>query len=206
MNSVEATGRTVDEAVNKALSALGIKENNALVEVLCEPAQGLFSFIGSRTARVRVKPRLTPSEYLKDYLNGIAEGMDLKTAIAVEEEDERIYVSISGKRVGILIGRRGRTLNDLQYLANTVLRRQFEQHRKMVVVDIEDYRSRREKTLSQLARGIARRVDAEGREQVLEPMTPQERRIIHMALQDFEGVTTYSKGEEPHRKVVIAPR
>ncbi len=206
MNSVEETGRTVEEAVGKALSALGIKKDNASVEILCEPAQGLFSFISNRNARVKVKPRLSPGMYLQKFLKGIVEGMGLETVVRVQEEGEKIHASISGKKVGVLIGRRGKTLNELQYLANTALRRQFANLGKMVIVDIENYRARRERTLTQLARSIARRVDAEGCEQVLEPMSPQERRIIHMALQDFEGVVTYSKGEEPYRKVVIAPR
>lgn len=206
MNSVETTGRNVEEAVEKALFTLGIKKNNAVVEVISEPAQGLFSFISTRTARVKVSPRLTPSMYLDSFLSGIVGNMDLKTVIRVREEDEKICASISGKKVGVLIGRRGKTLNDLQYLANTAMRRQFSHFRKMVVVDIENYRSRRERTLTRLAQSIARRVDLEGCEQVLEPMTPQERRVIHLALQDFESVVTYSKGEEPFRKVVIAPR
>lgn len=206
MNSVETTGRNVEEAVVKALSTLGIKKDNAVVEILSQPAQGFFSFISSRTARVKVSPRLTPSMYLDDFLSGIVERMGLNTVIQVQEEEERICASINGKKVGVLIGRRGRTLNDLQYLANTVMRRQFAHLKKMVVVDIENYRSRREQTLTRLAQSIARRVDLEGCEQVLEPMTPQERRVIHLALQDFENVVTYSKGEEPYRKVVIAPR
>lgn len=206
MNPVEETGRTVEEAVQKALSTLGIKKDNASVEVLCEPAQGLFSFISTRTARVKVRPRLSPGMYLESFLKGIVEGMGLNTAIEVQEEDEKIHASISGRKVGVLIGRRGKTLNELQYLANTALRRQFINSRKMVIVDIENYRARRERTLTQLARSIARRVDAGGCEQVLEPMSPQERRIIHMALQDYDGIVTYSKGDEPYRKVVIAPR
>lgn len=206
MNSVETTGRNVEEAVEKALSTLGIKKNNAIVEVLSEPAQGLFSFISTRTARVKVSPRLTPSMYLDSFLSGIVGSMDLKTVIRVQEEDEKISASISGKKVGVLIGRRGKTLNDLQYLANTAMRRQFSYFRKIVVVDIENYRSRRERTLTRLAQSIARRVELEGCEQILEPMPPQERRVIHLALQDFESVVTYSKGEEPFRKVVIAPR
>lgn len=206
MNSIETTGRTVEEAVEKALSALGIRENNAVIEVISEPAQGLFSFISSRVARVKVKPRFEPAEYLENFLRNIIERIGLKTEISVEEDDDKLYASIRGEKVGVLIGRRGKTLNDLQYLANTIMRCQFSQFRKMIIIDVENYRSRRERTLTQLAKSIARKVDADGREQILEPMTPQERRVIHLALQDYAGVVTYSKGEEPHRKVVIAPR
>lgn len=206
MNSVEATDRTVEGAVEKALSALGIREDNAVIEVISEPAQGLLSLISSRMARVKVKPRYEAAEYLDQFLNVIVERTGLKADILVQEDSSQIHASISGKKVGVLIGRRGKTLNDLQYLANTVMRRQFGQLKKMVIIDIENYRVRRERTLTQLARNIARRVASDGSEQVLEPMTPQERRIIHLALQDFAGVETYSKGDDPFRKVVITPR
>ncbi len=206
MNSVETTGRTVEEALEKALSALGIRKENTVIEVLSEPAQGLFSFISTRTARIKVKPRYEPADYLEIFLRGIVIRIGLKTEISVREDDDKIYASISGKKVGVLIGRRGKTLNELQYLANVVMRRQFSGLNKMVIVDAENYRSRRERTLTQLAESIGRRVESDGCEQVLEPMTPQERRIIHLALQDFNGVVTYSKGDEPNRKVVIAPR
>lgn len=206
MNSVETTDRTVEGAVEKALSALGIREDNAVIEVISEPAQGLLSLISSRMARVKVKPRYEAAEYLDQFLNVIVERTGLKADILVQEDSSQIHASISGKKVGVLIGRRGKTLNDLQYLANTVMRRQFGQLKKMVIIDIENYRVRRERTLTQLARNIARRVASDGSEQVLEPMTPQERRIIHLALQDFAGVETYSKGDDPFRKVVITPR
>jgi len=174
--------------------------------VISEPAQGLLSFIGPRTAHIKVKPRYEPAGYLKVYLQGIVDSAGLKANISVREEEDGLYASINGEKVGVLIGRRGKTLNELQYLSNVVLHRQFSGFKKMVIIDVENYRSRRERTLTQLAKSIARRVRLEGREQVLEPMTPQERRIIHLALQDFAGIVTYSKGEEPNRKVIIAPR
>lgn len=206
MNSVETTGRTVEEALEKALSALGIRKENAVVEVISEPAQGLLSLIVPRTAHIKVKPRYEPAGYLEVFLQGIVKNTGLRAKISVMEDESKICASISGEKVGVLIGRRGKTLNALQYLSNMVLRRQFSGFKKMVIIDVENYRSRRERTLTQLAKSVARRVRLEGREQVLEPMTPQERRIIHLALQDFDGVVTYSKGEEPNRKVVIAPR
>lgn len=206
MNPVITTGRTVEEAVEKALSDLGIKRDNAAIEVVNEPSQGLFGFINPREARVKVKPLLGPAEYFKNLLDSIIDCTGLKTKISIEEDEEKIKASISGKKVGVLIGRRGKTLNDLQYLANTIMRRQFNQMGKMIIVDVENYRLRRENTLTRLAVNIARRVDLEGQEQVLEPMTPQERRVIHLALKGYAGVVTYSKGEEPYRKVIIAPR
>jgi len=206
MNAVETTGRTVEEALEKALSLLGIRRDNAEVEVISEPTHGFFSFIGPRTAHIRVKPRYEPAGYLKAFLEEIVNDCGVRAKITTEEDEDRISASISGEKVGFLIGRRGKTLNELQYLCNTILRRQFSGFKKMVIIDVENYRSRRERTLVRLARSVARRVRLEGREQVLEPMTPQERRIIHLALQDFDGVVTYSRGEEPNRKVVIAPR
>ncbi|MEW5783618.1 MAG: RNA-binding cell elongation regulator Jag/EloR [Bacillota bacterium] len=206
MKEIEATGRTVDEAILKALASLGIKSDNAEVDVLNEPAQGIFSFIGNKGARVSVKVRYEPAEYLERYLNKMLHLMNLEGKVEITEDNEKVYGTINGNKVGVLIGRRGRTLNELQYLLNSVIRRQFEGFKKMVIIDVESYRVRRERTLTQLAKSIARKVIQSGHEQVLEPMTPQERRIIHMALQECEDIVTYSKGEEPYRKVIVAPR
>jgi len=132
--------------------------------------------------------------------------MNICGNVSALEEDDKLNINIEGKKSAILIGRRGKTLNEIQYLANAILRRQYKEINKLVVVDVEGYRFRRERTLRQLALSIARKAVHTGREQELEPMTPQERRVIHLTLQDQEGVVTYSKGEEPNRKVVISPR
>lgn len=206
MMEIETTGRTVEEAIQKALDTLGVKRDNLDIQVLSEPAQGLFNLIGAKDARVYAKALFSPQQYLKQFLTDLIKYMHFEGTVSVQEDDEMIMAAISGKRVGSLIGRRGRTLNELQYLTNTVIKRQFTGIKKMIIVDVEGYRERREKTLTQLAKSIARKVNRVGEEQALEPMTPQERRIIHLALQGDENVTTYSKGEEPYRKVVIAPR
>ncbi len=206
MRVVEESGKTVDEAIMKALSTLGIKRENAIIEVLSEPAQGILSFISNKNARVSVRVRLEPAQYMEEFFNKIMEYMHISGSATVTEDEEKLSIDIKGKKSALLIGRRGKTLNELQYLASAVLRRQFAGWNKMVIVDVEGYRQRREKTLKQLAASIARKVSQAGREQALEPMTPQERRIIHIALQDHEDVVTYSKGEEPFRKVVISPR
>ncbi len=206
MSGYEATGKTVDEAIEKALSKLGIKREDANIEILDEPSLGLLGLIGNREARVRVLPIVKATQFLKDYLADMLVLMDISCTVWVGEDGEKIEAEIHGADVGALIGRHGRTLGDLQYLLNIVVRRQFPGLNKMVVVDVENYRARREQTLTQLAKSVAKKVSLGGHEQALEPMTPQERRIIHLALQDYPDVTTYSLGQEPYRKVVVTPR
>jgi len=206
MSGYEATGKTVDEAVEKALIKLGIQKDNALIEIIDEPSSGILGLIGNKEARVKVLPVKTAAQYLKEYLSELLDMMAIRGTVWIDEDDEKLEADISGDDVGALIGRRGRTLGDLQYLLNIIVRRQFPGLNKMVVIDVEQYRIRREKTLTQLARSVAKKVSAGGYEQALEPMTPQERRIIHLALQDYPDVTTYSSGQEPFRKVIVAPR
>ncbi len=205
MSKFEATGRTLDEAIETALVSLGIRRDNADIEVLNEPNQGLLGIIGNKDARVIVKMKLEPAQYLQSYLQELLQYMNVEGSVVVGEDDEKLEAEVSGSDVGSLIGRRGKTLSDLQYLLNVIMRRQFAGLNKMIFLDVENYRSRREKTLTQLAKNVARKVIQEGREQALEPMSPQERRIIHLALHDLPDITTYSDGEEPYRKVVIAP-
>jgi spoIIIJ-associated protein len=206
MSGYEETGKTVAEAVEKALIKLGIKPDNARIEILDEPTAGILGLIGNKEARVRVTPRQTADRYLKEYLTSLLDLMDISGTVWVDEDEDKLEAEIEGAEVGALIGRRGRTLGDLQYLLNIIVRRQFPGLNKMVVIDVEKYRVRREKTLTQLARSVAKKVSSGGYEQALEPMTPQERRIIHLALQDDPDVTTYSAGQEPFRKVIVAPR
>jgi spoIIIJ-associated protein len=206
MSEYEATGRTVDEAVESALSSLGIRRENAIISVIEEPSQGLLGILGNKQAKVLVKSATAPEDYLEKYLSELLEKMEIKGAVEVSSNEEKVEAMISGDDVGILIGRRGRTLSDLQYLINIIMRRQFSGLNKITVIDVEHYREKREKTLTQLAKNVARKVSADGYEQSLEPMNPQERRIIHIALQEHPEVTTHSDGQEPYRKVIITPR
>lgn len=205
MIEYEASGKTVEEATALALEELGIRSDNASVEVVQTPNQGILGMIGNKSAQVKVKVKYGPVEYLENYLEELMEKMNVNASVKIKEDDEKIEAEIFGEEVGALIGRRGKSLSDLQYLINVIMRRQFAKLNKMVVIDIENYRSRREKTLTHLARSVAKKVVQEGNEQKLEPMTPQERRIIHLALHDYPGIKTYSDGEEPYRKVVVAP-
>lgn len=205
MEAVEKLGRTVEEAVASALADLGISKESAVIEVLEEPSKGLFGILGSRPARVRVSVRETPSYRARQLLEKIFEAMNLAVNLEIKEKDNDLLINLSGNGLGILIGRRGETLNALQYLVNLCVNKSQLQKKK-VILDVEGYRQRREQTLERLALRLAEKAKQRGRNIVLEPMNPQERRIIHTALQGRDDIYTYSEGEEPFRKIVISPR
>jgi spoIIIJ-associated protein len=206
MRTVETVGKTVEEAMQKALEELGVEESDTQVEIITEPSSGLFGLIGSKQARVKVTEIITPEKYLRVFLGGIMERMNVSGDIEIEQQSECLKVNVNGARMGMLIGKRGQTLNSLQYLLNVAYHKRFPQDGNRVILDVEDYRQKREETLRILAVSLAKKAIRYQREVVLEPMTPQERRIIHTALQDNPAVTTLSQGEEPYRKVVIAPK
>lgn len=211
MKSVEKTAKTIEDAIESALSELDIKRENARIEVLEEPSKGFFGIIGTKEARVRVEEvvevRDNKEEAKKtayDFLRGILNAMDVKAEIRIKETPECLYVDLTGPRMGIIIGRRGQTLDALQYLlALAVNKRREREDYVKIILDTENYRKKREETLVRLANRLAGRVVKSNRKVELEPMNPYERRIIHYTLQNYPGVITYSEGEEPFRKVII---
>lgn len=205
VEAVEKVGRTVEEAVEQALAELDIKRENAVIEVLEEPSRGFFGILGGRPARVRVSVRETPSLRAKQFLAKVFEAMNLNVNMELEENGQELFINLSGNGLGILIGRRGETLNALQYLVNLCANKNQLKKNK-IILDVEGYRKRREETLEKLALRLAEKAKKRGRNIVLEPMNPQERRIIHTALQGRDDIYTYSEGEEPFRKIVISPR
>lgn len=205
MEGVEKTAKTIDEAVSSALAQLGITREEAEVEVLEEPSKGLFGLLGTRPARVRVRVKDTPSSRARELLTNLFRAMELPVEIALEQRNNELFVNIEGKDVGILIGRRGETLDALQYLLSLYVNKHQERRCK-VILDVEGYRQRREETLQRLALRLADKAKQRGRNVVLEPMTSHERRIIHTALQGRDDIYTYSEGDEPYRKIVISPR
>jgi len=205
VEEVEKVGRTVDEAVEQALAELGIETDQALVEVLEEPSRGLFGILGARPAKVRVRVRETPSQRARQLLGEIFRTMDLSVEMRIEEKEGVLLVDMQGAGLGVLIGKRGETLDALQYLVNLGINKGREERCK-VVLDVEGYRTRREQTLEDLALKLAEKARQRGRNVVLEPMNSRERRIIHTALQGIDDIYTYSEGEEPYRKIVISPR
>lgn len=205
MKAVEKTGKTVDDAVSLALKDLGASRDEVEVTVLDEPSKGIFGFFGAKMARVMVSLKNGPSQKATNLLKNIFRSMQMQVGIKANEKDHEIQINLEGNDLGILIGRRGETLDSLQYLVNLSVNKNQEV-RKKVVIDIEGYRRRREETLQKLALKLADKAKQRGRNVVLEPMSSQERRIIHTVLQGRDDVYTFSEGEEPCRKIVIAPK
>lgn len=199
---VERTGKNVEEAVNLALEELGISHENAIVEVLEEGNKGIFGIIGAKMAKVRVTKKETAGEKVVEYLQDIFDKMRVNVEMDMEENDNSIFINIQGEDSGIIIGRRGETLEALQYLASLAINKGEEDY-KRIIIDIENYRQKREDTLIRLSNKLADRVIRTRKSITLEPMSPYERRIIHSTLQNNRYVKTYSLGEEPNRKVVI---
>lgn len=260
MKSVIRTGKTVDEAVSQALEVLNTTKEKAKIEILEEPKSGLFGFIGSKDAVVRVSVAEEKSEVSEiieevfsngtkkeevketikepvvekvqkveekteeiheekiekvvsesdeeiavNLLNDILSGMDIKADLDVVKTESGIEIEIKNaddRDIGIIIGRRGETLDAIQYLVNLAQNKSVEEYTR-VVIDINSYRKKREESLIRLAQKTAERAKRYKRNMRLEPMNPYERRIIHSALQKVNGVSTISEGEEPYRRVII---
>lgn len=231
---VEKSAKTIEEAVQSALAELKADKEKVDIEVLEQPSKGIFGILGSKNARVRVtlKEEKVPEkiqenkmekraeekevkvsdltlekEKARKFLRDVLESMDIKAEIRVRDTSEGLYINLAGPKMGVIIGRRGQTLDSLQYLVSLVVNKDKERDNFVkVILDTEDYRKKREETLQRLAKRLAERVQKTGKRVELEPMNPYERRIIHSTLQEFEDITTFSEGEEPYRKVIIAHR
>jgi spoIIIJ-associated protein len=203
LKAVEKTGKTVDDAVSLALKDLGASREEVEVTVLDEPTKGFFGFFGAKMARVMVSLKNGPSQKATNLLKNIFRAMQMQVGIDANEKDHEIQINLEGSDLGILIGRRGETLDSLQYLVNLSVNKNQEV-RKKIIIDIEGYRRRREETLQKLALKLADKAKQRGRNVVLEPMSSQERRIIHTVLQGRDDVYTFSEGEDPCRKIIIA--
>jgi len=199
--TVEKSGKTVQEAVDLALEELQAGMEKAEIEVLEEGSKGIFG-IGRKPVRVRVTVKSSMSDTARDFLSEIFSKMDVTVDIEAYEDEESIMLKVIGKDSGIIIGRRGETLDALQYLTGLVANKNSKRY-KRVTLDIENYRQKREETLVRLAERLAERVVRYRKNVTLEPMNPYERRIIHSSLQNNKMVETYSVGEDPNRKVVI---
>jgi len=204
MDMIEKTGKTVEEALEAALTELGVERDQVEYRVVEAPSKALFGILGGREAKVVVTvKKVDPAEAARKFLEKVTQAMGLVVGIDVAYEEDNITLNLRGDDLGLLIGKHGQTLDALQYLTN-LASHQEGRERQRIVVDIEDYRKRRADTLEQLALRLADRVKRSGERVLLEPMTPHERKIIHMSLQEDSRVETYSEGQEPFRRVVIA--
>ena len=203
MDFIEFSAKTVEDALTEASISLGIPSNELEYEVIEKGSTG-FLGIGSKNAVIKVRKRFSAEENVKEFLNSVFKAMDMEVEIIVkvDEFDKLIDIELKGDDMGILIGKRGQTLDSLQYLTNLAVNKNSESYYK-VKVDTEDYRKRRKDTLENLAKNIAYKVKRTKRAVELEPMNPFERRVIHSALQNDKYVTTHSEGEEPYRHVVV---
>lgn len=207
MREVVKSAKTIEEAIEAARTELGLSSDEIEVEVLAEPNKGLFGFglLGVKDAKVKVTEVFNPERKAVGILRDLFRCMKIEVEINTERTEGYIKINLTGPDLGVLIGRRGDTLDAMQYYINLASNKNAEK-RERFVIDIEGYRERREETLNRLAMRLAEKAKRKGKDVVLEPMNPHERRIIHTALQNNSEVFTYSEGEEPYRKIVIAPK
>lgn len=203
MRTLEITAKTVDEAVETALKELQVELEQVEIEVLEEPSKGFLGIIGSKMARVRITVNENPLAMAQEFLNPIIAKLGIQPDVKTNKKDRYYHLSFYGSNLGIMIGHRGETLDALQYLCNLAVNRRLE-NRVHIILDVENYRQRREETLIRLAHKLSDKAKRTGRRVILEPMNPHERRIIHTALQDDPEIQTFSEGREPYRKVIIS--
>jgi spoIIIJ-associated protein len=204
VKQVTATGQTVEEAVKSALAQLQITKDRTDVDIIDQGKKGIFGIFGSRPAVVKVTVIIDPIEEAQKFLTQVSEQMGAPAEIEIKRDGKHVHFIMTGEKIALLIGKRGQTLNSLQYLTQLVLNR-FSNQYLTVILDAEDYRKRRNETLIQLAHRLAQKAVKSGKDVTLEPMPSYERKVIHAALSENKRVKTFSDGTEPHRFMVISP-
>ena len=206
MEYIEVSAKSVNEAITEACRKLGVTSDRLDYEVIEEGSNGFLGIVSKPAiikAAVKIE-KLSLEDNAKKFLNDVFAAMNMTVVVEIkyDEENKEMDVDLSGDDMGVLIGKRGQTLDSLQYLVSFVVNKESEDYIR-VKVDTENYRERRKETLENLAKNVAYKVKRTRRPVSLEPMNPYERRIIHSALQNDKYVTTHSEGEEPFRKVVV---
>lgn len=203
MEYIEVSAKTVNDAITEACQKLGVTSDKLDYQVIEEGSNG-FLGIGAKPAVIKAAVKCSLEDNAKAFLNDVFEAMKLNVVISVkyDEAQRAMDIDLSGDEMGVLIGKRGQTLDSLQYLVSLVINKDAEDYIR-VKVDTENYRQRRKDTLENLAKNISYKVKRTKRAVSLEPMNPYERRIIHSALQNDKYVSTHSEGEEPFRRVVV---
>jgi spoIIIJ-associated protein len=222
MKSVETEGKTLEEAISKACEELKASREDLEIEVLTNGSSGFLGLVGGKRAQIRATlkeiapaaeegtglPSGTPSqgaaETAKKTLQDLLALLGIEAGVDLKEEPERILLNIKGDGSGLLIGRKGQTLDALEYLINKIVHKDAED-KKRIVVDTENYRSRREESLVRLAQRLGEKAKRLGRPVTISPMSAHDRRIIHLALQDDKILRTRSSGTGLYRKIIISP-
>lgn len=203
MEFTEVSAKTVDDAITEACQKFSVTSDKLEYEVIEEGSAG-FLGIGFKAAVIKARVKSSITDIARAFLNDVFEAMNLTVVIDIkyDELEHFMDIDLSGDEMGILIGKRGQTLDSLQYLTSLVVNKDVDNYIR-VKVDTENYRKRRKDTLENLAKNIAFKVKRTKRPVSLEPMNPYERRIIHSALQNDRYVVTHSEGDEPFRRVVV---
>ncbi len=205
MKSIVRESVTIDDAVKEALEDLGAEINEVEIEIIRKPNKGILGLIGNKEAKVKVTVKDGPEEKAEIFMRNVLEKMKIQCEYDIEYKNNVLKVNINkidDSEKGIVIGKRGKNLDAFQFIMNLIVNKGRE-HYIRTVLDVEDYRQRREETLKRLANKMADKCKYYNNKVKLEPMNPYERRIIHSALQNDEEIITYSEGEEPFRRVII---
>ena len=207
MKSLEIRSKSKEEAIEKAIKELNVNLEDLEIEVLENPTKGFLGFLGAKEGLYRftvIEPEVkTEVDIAKEFVENILKNSNVNAELSVNQQGNLIKVDIKGKDASFLIGRRGETLDSIQLLTGLALNKINKNSSMRVVVDIENYRSKREESLIRYAQKVAREVIKTKKTKKLEYMNPYERRIIHSALQNNKSVSTYSEGTDPYRRLVV---
>lgn len=204
MDYIEVTGKTVDDAINEAMIRLNATSDKIEYEIIDKGSNGLLGFIGSKPAIIKARKVETLEDKVAAFLDEMFKAMNLEVNIDIDYnvEDGNMDINLSGDEMGVIIGKRGQTIDSIQYITSLVANKESDSYIR-VKVDTENYRHRRKETLENLAKNISYKVKRTRKSVSLEPMNPYERRIIHSALQNDKYVATKSEGEEPYRHIIV---
>ncbi|WP_300276731.1 RNA-binding cell elongation regulator Jag/EloR [Peptacetobacter sp.] len=200
---IKIKSKSKEEAIQKALIELNVKENDIEVKELEAPNKGFLGFIGAKEGLYEITAIERETDVAKEFIEKLLKNSKVNAKVEVEQEDNLIKVNIKGDEAACLIGRRGDTLDSIQFLTGLALNKINKDSHTRVLVDIENYREKREESLIRYANKMAREVAKTKKTKKLDYMNPYERRIIHSALQNDKYVITYSEGTDPHRRLVI---
>lgn len=204
MREITASGQTVEEAVQSALEQLNTTKDQVEIDIIDEGKKGLLGLFGSKRAFVKVTLAKNKVEETQVYLSQVIANMNVEAEIKMDVVGNHVNFELSGDNIAVLIGKRGQTLNAMQYLLHLAINKDGKQF-YTVSLDAEGYRQRRKDTLESLAGKMADKAVRLNKKVALEPMPSFERKIIHSALQSNKNINTYSDGVEPHRHIVIKP-